>query len=428
MSYENIKIEAIQKAFSEFYETMLNSEHFKGFFGDVSQIDALIDTQAKNFHASLTMSEEDFIKNNIWLGQFHAQMNLPFVDMVSALEMVRDSLIQNTDIDVLKLFEIIQKMQKYIAKGYILDYFEHANSDLNLFIDNIKTTYLKQHQEIAFHPITWLQTFIAGLKDTVWNEHDKFFIAEECRLTRLLIDLNLPHDTFQLIQKKHHEQHALAANIAYFYNEENYSLAKFMFDKMVFVSLSLSSQIGIALAEQSIHELKRDTLTGALTRNSLEYKIHKRQQVLALQGNSAALIMLDIDHFKAVNDEHGHLVGDEVLRKFSQLVLNNLREDDILFRYGGEEFLLFAPNMTAQSSYRLAERIREEVANVPLIIDDKEIFCTVSIGSLHINHQYMTTDIEELIKACDSALYKAKHNGRNQVEHVEFVPTTNTHS
>lgn len=126
------------------------------------------------------------------------------------------------------------------------------------------------------------------------------------------------------------------------------------------------------------------------------------------------LCMIDIDFFKKVNDSYGHNIGDIVLKSFSKRVLNQIKENDLLIRYGGEEFLLFIKKSNKNASiHSIPERIRQVIENSPIAIDDKTIYITISIGVNNKPQQSVT--LNEAIKIADEMLYKAKNNGRNQV-------------
>lgn len=123
-----------------------------------------------------------------------------------------------------------------------------------------------------------------------------------------------------------------------------------------------------------------------------------------------SLLLIDLDHFKLVNDEHGHLVGDQVLVEFATLVQSRIRAYDLLFRFGGEEFLLVLPQTTRADALSLAESIRTLLESATLT---HQIHLTCSIGVSE--WQQPDESIESWLKSCDDALYSAKAAGRNRV-------------
>lgn len=170
-----------------------------------------------------------------------------------------------------------------------------------------------------------------------------------------------------------------------------------------------------------IRDNEHDTLTGLLNRKTFEYRMqkmltvmHKTKQRRDDQPNSAYfLAVFDIDHFKRINDEHGHLIGDEVLLTFSQLMKRSFREKDMLFRYGGEEFITVFECAQAQDIDVVLERFRKlvETHKFPTVNH-----ITVSMGYTQVLTYDMTLQV---VGRADQALYYAKENGRNQIQEYE---------
>jgi diguanylate cyclase (GGDEF)-like protein len=163
-----------------------------------------------------------------------------------------------------------------------------------------------------------------------------------------------------------------------------------------------------------------DVLTGALSR---QHFMALAEQELARSLRYALplmVLMLDLDHFKDVNDSYGHSTGDAVLQGFVQSVKGVLRESDVMGRIGGEEFAVLLPNTTQEGGCALANRIIGEVRANPVTFEGQSIAYTVSIGA-----SYLTTQksFGELLAECDSALYRAKKGGRDRLEVSWDVPS-----
>jgi len=137
---------------------------------------------------------------------------------------------------------------------------------------------------------------------------------------------------------------------------------------------------------------------------------------LARRNNQTiSLIMLDIDKFKDINDTHGHQIGDEVIVSLSNILKQNTRKDDIICRYGGEEFVIMLPNSSLDNTYKIAEDIREKVEKFYLeITKDVQLNFTISSGVSELSLEKENT-LEIALKNADDALYKAKESGRNKV-------------
>ncbi len=160
------------------------------------------------------------------------------------------------------------------------------------------------------------------------------------------------------------------------------------------------------------HEAMHDPLTGALNRRAILAGLDKELKRSQRKASRLTIGLCDIDHFKRVNDTHGHLIGDEVLRRFTRAIQRNLRAYDLLGRYGGEEFLVIAPDSTQSYEKQLYERLRECVASDRTPTDLGEIGITVSIGVAGLDSG---STVDTLLAAADTALYKAKRHGRDQV-------------
>lgn len=155
----------------------------------------------------------------------------------------------------------------------------------------------------------------------------------------------------------------------------------------------------------------RDSLTGLWNRATILEILDRQLARCTRDGQALGLIMGDLDHFKHINDTHGHLVGDQVLRQTGQRLLAVLRPYDYVGRYGGEEFVAVLPGCGPEKSLRLAERLRHAVDSEPVWIDGASIATTVSLGVAAWNNKMRSRD---LVHSADQALYQAKNAGRNQ--------------
>jgi len=153
-----------------------------------------------------------------------------------------------------------------------------------------------------------------------------------------------------------------------------------------------------------------DGLTDLFNRMHLFSRFEEEFNRAKRLKNNLGCIMLDIDHFKSINDKYGHLTGDEVLKEISLRLRNSIRIYDVLGRYGGEEFLIVLPDTDFENAKSLAERIRDKIKE-KLIAN---IRVTISLGITSIQEKDET--INDMIKRTDEALYKAKNSGRDRVE------------
>jgi diguanylate cyclase (GGDEF)-like protein/PAS domain S-box-containing protein len=181
---------------------------------------------------------------------------------------------------------------------------------------------------------------------------------------------------------------------------------------------------GVVVAIEDITERKHmeqelerqahtDFLTGAASRRHFLARAEEAIRLARRYSHPLSLLMLDLDHFKAVNDTHGHHVGDLVLKALVQVSWQTLRDVDVLGRLGGEEFAILLPETDADHALQVAERLRQTVAAAKVPFDDGSIDFTVSIGAATLVDS--DTDIDTFLNRADEALYEAKRTGRNRV-------------
>lgn len=157
-----------------------------------------------------------------------------------------------------------------------------------------------------------------------------------------------------------------------------------------------------------------DALTGIANRRHFEWRLSEEVERARRYKYPLSALMLDLDHFKQINDTYGHQVGDTVLQQVAQRLKHSLRRTDFLARYGGEEFVILAPQTPSERALVLAERIRQVIAKSPIpVADNLQIHITVSVG-VAVFPDHAQNEIG-LVRAADAALYKAKQLGRNRV-------------
>jgi two-component system cell cycle response regulator len=161
-----------------------------------------------------------------------------------------------------------------------------------------------------------------------------------------------------------------------------------------------------------------DFLTGAWNRAEILAFMHRELARARRDNTPVGIVLVDVDHFKKVNDNFGHETGDCVLKEVTKRLAASLREYDGIGRYGGEEFLLIIPGCDLPTTVRRANQIRELISNQPIPTLLGEMTATVSMGA---TMGESSTNSELLLRRADTALYQAKRNGRNRVEHAVSV-------
>jgi len=159
--------------------------------------------------------------------------------------------------------------------------------------------------------------------------------------------------------------------------------------------------------------VETDALTGLNNRRHFDERLRQEIARSRRHENPLAIAMLDLDHFKAINDGHGHDIGDCALRSIANLLKAQARETDSISRIGGEEFVLLMVSTGESEAIAYAKRIRETIEGAPIVCEDSELSLTCSIGVAVLSAE--VRDAEHLLKRADSAMYEAKNRGRNAV-------------
>ncbi|HYL34996.1 MAG TPA: diguanylate cyclase [Bryobacteraceae bacterium] len=171
----------------------------------------------------------------------------------------------------------------------------------------------------------------------------------------------------------------------------------------------------LAAREALREQATRDSLTHAWNRNSILEIMDRELARISRECTCLGVVMVDLDHFKDVNDHHGHLAGDAVLREAARRLQNSIRPYDSIGRYGGEEFLILLPGCDSASSLKQAERLRKQLAQHEMSLNEMSLRVTASFGVTTAGPGKDCT-AESLIRAADQALYLAKNLGRDRVQ------------
>jgi diguanylate cyclase (GGDEF)-like protein len=184
--------------------------------------------------------------------------------------------------------------------------------------------------------------------------------------------------------------------------------------------MSLGIGTELALLDNIIinQKVAKDSLTGALNRQGLRTIFQSHYELALATSNSFILALCDLDNFKALNDTYGHVAGDRMLQLFVEVVKKNIRNSDVIVRYGGEEFVIMLPSIHQEKGFKVIEKIREEFGNAILEFNGEQVRTTVSIGMMEVepHHAFEQGFIDDYIMQVDQKLYFAKGHGRNRVE------------
>lgn len=261
----------------------------------------------------------------------------------------------------------------------------------------------------------------SALQTTLDPQNVIEIFAREVRVTVPLDGLRFRYEPMQLVLQVDH----MAANsCSYKLTIENETLGEIIFSRrrrfsndelasLEHLLCSLLYPLRNALQYQRMEQCARlDPLTGVQNRVALDNEVERHVQLAHRHNTPLGMVVIDVDHFKAVNDTHGHTFGDQVLRSLAKRVSGCMRSSDHVFRYGGEEFVLLLPNTDLEGTSLLAERVRETLEAHPVTQGDKQTQITISLGVANLQpgeHR------DSLFDRADTALYQAKTDGRNRV-------------
>ena len=193
------------------------------------------------------------------------------------------------------------------------------------------------------------------------------------------------------------------------FTAEEASLMEILIDRLVY-PLRNASMYQLAMMSAF-----RDPLTGIHNRASLEQSLPREISLAQRHKTPLTLLVIDVDHFKQINDIHGHLVGDSVLRNLIKVLTHSVRTTDLVFRYGGDEFVVALSNTDINGARDVTERIRESVERYQFSVGNIQLLVRASIGMTALN---ASDTLESAFRRADKALLLAKREGRNQVAKV----------
>lgn len=315
----------------------------------------------------------------------------------------------------------------YVAKES-MESFEHVTSLVRRLHHNPEVNILVAHKRQL------LRQRVRGLL-----ERQNYQVVEACdqnqvfqqlqehdNIRLLLLDATLEHDaTTRMLNKirQAHSQEELAVMV-FAGPEDGHNVARLIkfgaggSISQEFTPEELYSRVSLNLDMlETLGRLRdmaiRDELTRAYNRRHLLQRAEEEFERANRHSTDLSVIMIDADHFKNVNDTYGHDVGDEVLRQLTRTAEKQLRRSDLLARFGGEEFVVLAPETDLDGAVDLAERIRRSIDALRIPVDEGELRFTVSLGVAQATASDQS--VESTLKKADQALYQAKEQGRNRV-------------
>jgi diguanylate cyclase (GGDEF)-like protein len=418
------------KIFQAFYDELLSNESFSGYFDSDAQIKALLEKQKQSFLDSILEDEESFEKRFLFLGEIHFVKGIPYEVFLSGSKILNKQFVNQvireklpSDI-ILEINEYFENSMEIMAKGYLRALVKSDREDIERIINAVSKTRLGQERDLLLRHYTWIRELFHAIevedksKVPPLNLEDmpiNSIISEKVKESSHYLS-QLDSRDMKTIYKRIYNN---VKNMFYFIDRKVYTEALSLFVSLLEIykfTLMFSNMIAtfMTLKAQEIAELKtklseEDALTGVLNRRKFDEIIVYSVEESKNTREPLSIIIADIDHFKKINDTHGHNAGDIVLKEFAQLLKRLIRKHDLVIRYGGEEFVIVCFETDIEGVRGLANKIQRILKESYFDIVGS-ITASYGVAELKSDEEW-----EEFFKRADKNLYAAKEGGRDMV-------------
>jgi diguanylate cyclase (GGDEF)-like protein len=356
------------------------------------------------------------------------QNNVPFMIVAHEITFLRDTLVKQAikkgySDAITSTFTLFADLERALADVYLKDFLSILSKRNNVRLRHISALTEKNLLVHFEKHLIWMDRLakavaardIVAMPDVEPDKCDfgKWLYSDGAALIR-------DKSHYQHLLESHASMHDVTKEICHVLGKDRDSLHLYaLLKKAENYSLDLGNEIALLNSMVIMSIYNKDPLTGALTRRSLYRVLLSQLEISALTGISFCLVMCDIDYFKSINDNYGHVAGDQCIKKFAEFLSHHLRQADMLFRIGGDEFLIILPSTTYAQGSQVTNKLCSRIQIQLLDAIAEPTAMTASYGLLEVsgaNSPIIDVDLaQELIKTCDKKLYLAKQRGRNQV-------------
>lgn len=416
--YAGLDLDAV---FEKFYDTMLSNKDFSSFFRNDEQIRSLVMRQKEFLLSSITVGDEELKVRYVKLGELHYDLKLPYVDFMAAVSVLHEGMVhavvkQGQPLELLdattRFFKLVRVLT---AKGYLNRMLESDMHDIDLYLSQVQRA-AEVDTTLSTERMVWLKNVIYAIKTEDRSVAPALNLSPEV-LDSIRIATQGDPVLMSYVTEIARRMEVDALNIFYFIDRHSYEEVLPLYQELMSIyklALMLTNVVTIASTNSLVQTLTKDALTGMLTRHALR-PVFRRELTIATAGQYAiSFILMDLDHFKAVNDTFGHAAGDEVLTKVSRIATETIRGTDFAFRLGGEEFMLVLKGASQKIALSQAEFIRQEIEKLSFEFNGQPHRVTASFGVATFTPPFEMT-YEMMIKFADEKMYESKRNGRNRV-------------
>jgi len=373
-----------------------------------------------------TFEEEEIMLVYEEIAAYKISHEIPYTIMSNEIYGLKNLLIGNASTsvigsDIVKLLGLFQKINNRVANIYLLKYVDKLISSNNTRLSSISDLVEKNiiiHYESHLIWLTNLAQHIKNVDSNDFPEIDATKCSFGCWLHSDAKKVISNNSKYKNIVSIHKNLHLFASKIFNILEKGEYHVLITYLEKCELISLSIGTEL--ALLDQILinKKITKDTLTGALNRHGLRNVFESQYELSLATNNPFIFAMCDLDFFKNINDTYGHVAGDKLLKLFVDTVKENIRNSDVIIRYGGEEFIIMLPTIHKPKGLEILEKIRSDFANTVLEFNGEKISATVSTGMIVIEPEYLFKQnfLDDYLMIVDKKLYEAKDNGRNRVE------------
>ena len=390
---------------------------------------------SKIINSFIFENEEDLKKYSSNLATVHIENHISYIVLINQLNDLKNTivniLVENKELEkIARLFKLYMVVEQIIAEKYLQEYIKKTFSINNIRLASLNDMVQKELVGYYEDHLIWLDKLMKSVQNLQPDQlpelspelcnFGKWLNGDEAKTT---IKNNSKHKN---LIKIHNDLHKIAILINKQFLKENLSFNILMnyLEQCESISLAIGTELALIDNTIIIKKASKDVLTSALSRGSLENIFTNQYEIALATDTSFSLAMLDLDNFKFVNDNYGHIIGDEFLKAFVQITMKTLRKSDIIVRYGGEEFVIFLPNTNKQVALQKLNEVRENFAKYINTSSQKPVQTTVSMGLVVIEPKVFIAKnelhVKDYIQWADKYLYDAKRTGKNKIVYGEI--------
>ncbi len=379
-------------------------------------IDSVIEGKIEN---SIKICEE--------ITSHSVKINLPYVFLVHEFiqlhKIIVGVVLEHYDkTNMLSIYNLQLVFEDVIAKIYLESYTVSLLAKNNVRINSLKDIYEKNIVQYYKSHLLWLSNLVKSVQDKKhpFPETNHTLCAFGQWLHSSGKDIIQNNSKFKEVEKQHQNLHLMATKIKSYLekeNVENHIILTYL-EKAEMISLILGTELALIDNTLINSTSSKDTLTGALSRQKLAQLYTNQHEISIATTQPFVIAISDLDNFKSVNDTYGHLAGDKVLKGFVETAKKQMRNSDMIIRYGGEEFIFILPAVSYEIGKKILEKIRVAFEEFQIEFEGNIIKTTVSIGmmALDSNDENLNLkDLEDAVSIIDKKLYHAKNEGKNKI-------------